>query len=397
MGQLLGFVLLGLLLIVKTANGTDLLDDKNKKDIDLHETILKDGVMKDLQTLKKKFTDLVTHVNEKLTLLRSYTTKSIEQLKNDARTNMEQRDTTLKNNIAELEKHIRTKIADLNGKMVANLNALNEASSKQRSWIRDWNDVRSKQHENILGTHVSLCAYDHAHFAKQTVTYDSSDGGFLDQHKSWKVMNGPENNDEMKAMEVLNRDTGLFRIPNGAAGLYLFTFSVTMDTADLSTEPAQYEFEKNGSPIPGTRMYSDAGVRHPIRGQKAIYDKVPGSNTILLKLEEGDEVSVKQMEDTDIPDYHVSFCGTLIHLEKASESPGTLIASSSHLDFPKATEAPVVTIEDTAATLTDLGNITDTTVPRVDTKLTDFLDNTTLTANDPNNWRGSTWDENFHN
>ena len=109
MGRLLGFALLGVLLIVKTANGTDLLDDKNKKDIDLHEKILKDKVMKDLQTLKKKFTGLVTHVNEKLTLLRSYTTDSIEQLKNDARTNMKLRDTTLKNNIDELENHIRTK------------------------------------------------------------------------------------------------------------------------------------------------------------------------------------------------------------------------------------------------------------------------------------------------
>ena len=43
---------------------------------------------------------------------------------------------------------------------------------------------------------------------------------------------------------------------------------------------------------------------------------VSGSNTILLKLEEDDEVGVKQLEDTDIPDYSVSFCGTLIHLDK---------------------------------------------------------------------------------
>merc|ERR1712061_104900 len=189
-------------------------------------------------------------------------------------------------------------------------------------------------------------------------------------------------------MRVLNRTSGMFKVPTGATGLYLFTFSVTMDTADLNTtEPSEYEFVKNGMPIPGTRIYSDAGVRRPGHGQTGIYDMVSGSNTILLKLEEDDEVGVKQLEDTDIPDYSVTFCGTLIHLDKASESSGGLGADVHNLDFPSSWEAAIVTIDDTQTNLDELGNLTNTRVSRIDTKLTDILDINTLTAYDSDNWR----------
>merc|ERR1712018_968593 len=204
----MGFVVLCVLLIVVSVNGQESLADKNKDDIEEHQKILKEKVMKDLQTLKEKFENLVKQVNEKLTVLRKYTTESIQKLKEDARENMKSGDTTLKENTVKLEKYIREKINDLNTKMGENLEALSKASSDQRMFIRDWNDKRSKQHENILGTHVSLCAYDHGDFANledHVVTYNSVRGGFLDEHKSWQVMAGPKNNDETKAMEVLNR------------------------------------------------------------------------------------------------------------------------------------------------------------------------------------------------
>jgi hypothetical protein len=402
MGGMMGFVLLGLLLFAMTANGQDSLADKNKRDIDEHQNILKDKVMTDLQKLKEKFTDLVKHVNDKLTLLRAYTTDSIQKLKEDADTNMKAGDTTLKENTDKLEGYIREKINDLNAKMVENLEALSTASSDQRNFIRDWNDKRSKRHENILGTHVSLCAFDHGDFAAakdHVVTYNSVRGGFLDQHKSWQVLAGPKNNDETKAMEVLNRETGKFKVPTHAAGLYMFTFSVTMDTADFNTEPSQYQFEKNGIPIPGTSIYSDAGLPHPVAGKTSIYDKVPGSNTIFLKLEQDDEVGVRQTRDTDIPDFHVSFCGTLIHLETASESPGGLWADPTNvMEFPTATEAGITTIDNTPESYDDLdlSNFTETNVARINTNLTDTLGETDITASDPSNWRASTWDEKHH-
>merc|ERR1719244_60686 len=392
--RLIAVVLLGL--VVASASAQDeSLADKNKDDIVKHEDILKDMVATDLQELKAKIKQFVENVNSKLTELRSKTKEAIEKLQKDTAANMKTGDTTIKENIKKLEEHIRNKINEVNEKMVDNLKALSKASAKERKDIRDWNDDRSTKHENILGTHVSLCAYDHGDYAKEkehVVTYNSARSGYLDGHKSWQVLGGPKHNDEAMAMKVLNRTAGTFKVPKNASGLYIFTFSVTMDTADFNSESSMYEFVKNGAAIPGTRIYSDAGLPHPTEGKSAIYDTTPASNTIFLKLEAEDEVAVRQLMDTDIPDYHVSFCGALIHLEKASESPGGVLADVTNPEFPSALLAEIVTIGNTTAGLADLDldSFQVTPVDFPDTKLSDEL---TLIASNPENWRASTWDK----
>jgi len=410
--RLIAVVLLVLVVASASAQGESLAD-KNKSDIDKHEQILKEKVAADLQELKTKFKGLVTNVNSKLTELRNYTKTAIKSLQEDTKANMNASDTTIKDNIEKLEKHIRGKVNDLNEQMVTNLKAINKVSSEQREFIRNWTDVRSTEHEEILGSHVSLCAYDYGDYAKEKdhiVTYNSARGGYLDGHKSWQVPTDPmeskqnrtklradkinKHNDEAEAMKVLNRETGKFQVPKQGAGLYMFTFSVTMDTADFNSEPSMYEFVKNGTAIAGTKIYSDAGLPHPRKGRSAIYDTTPASNTIFLKLEEYDEVAVRQLMETDIPDYHVSFCGSLIHLEKATESPG---GRGAMAEFPSAKLAEIVNIDTTTnktAGLADLDldsfEVTEVAIP--DTKLSDNL-NLNLTASDPENWKASTWDK----
>lgn len=316
--------MLCLLITVMSASGqanglAEGLAEKNNEDIIKHDEILKDKVRVDLNTLKEKFQGLLTHVNEKLEGLRTYTTDAIKELKDNAETSMKGGDNTLQTNTQTLEKYIQDKINDLNDKMKANFIALSTLSSEQSNLIFDWNEKRSKLHENILSTHVSLCAYDHATYsqeANQPVTYNGVGGGFLDSHKSWQVLGGTKHNGEAKAMEVLNRETGKFKVPENADGLYMFTFSVNMDTAGLNYEPSEYKFEKDGEVVQGTGMYSDAGVPHPETGKRAVHDMVPGSNTILLQLKAGEEVAVRQTKERTLTDYQVSFCGTLIHLEK---------------------------------------------------------------------------------
>merc|ERR1712223_2087392 len=396
--RLIALVLL--VFVVASASGQgESLADKNKEDIVKHEAILKEQVAADLQELKNKFKELVTKVNSKLTELRDYTKDAIEKLQEDTTANMNAGDTTIKENINNLEEDIRNKVNEVNEKMVANLKALSKASAKQRKSILDWNNERSTKHEEILGSHVSLCAYDYGDYGKgkdHIVTYNSARGGYLDGHKSWQVLGGPKHNDEAMAMKVLNRTAGTFQVPKNASGLYMFTFSVTMDTADFNSESSMYEFVKNGTAIDGTRIYSDAGLPHPRKGMSAIYDTTPASNTIFLKLEEYDEVAVRQLMETDIPDYHVSFCGSLIHLEKATESPGGEVGGdSTHLNFPSAELAEIVTLGNTTVDLADLDldsfNVTE--LPELpDTGLSDNL-NFTLTASDPENCRASTWDK----
>merc|ERR1712012_792656 len=396
--RLIALVLL-VLVFASASVQDESLADKNKEDIVKHEEILKEKVAADLQELKTKFKELVTTVNSKLTELRDYTKDAIEKLQEDTTAHMNAGDTTIKKNIKNLEEHIRNKVNEVNEKMVDNLKALSKASAKQRKDIRDWNNERSRKHEEILGTHVSLCAYDYGDYAKgkdHVVTYNSARGGYLDGHKSWQVLGGPKHNDEAMAMKVLNRTAGTFQVPKNASGLYTFTFSVTMDTADFNSESSMYEFVKNGTAIDGTRIYSDAGLPHPRKGRSAIYDTTPASNTIFLKLEKYDEVAVRQLKETDIPDYHVSFCGSLIHLEKATESPGGEVGDFTNMQvFPFAELAEIVTIGNTTVDLADLDldsfNVTE--LPELpDTGLSENL-NLTLTASDPENWRASTWDK----
>ena len=68
------------------------------------------------------------------------------------------------------------------------------------------------------------------------------------------------------------------------------------------------------------------------------------------------------------------------------------------MEFPTATEAPITTIDDTPSPLVELNlsNFQETKVDPVDTKLSDTLKEADITANDPNNWRSSTWDAKPH-
>ena len=164
-----------------------------------------------------------------------------------------------------------------------------------------------------MKTHVALCAFDNGHHGNTrdvVVNYNGPTGGFLDGKKTWQVFNESCNH-ESCAIQVLNRDTGAFKPPKNASGLYMFTFSVTMDVWEYTRgrEPAEYQFRKNGDKIKGTSFYCDVGW-------STNHDQVQGSKTILLKLSDNDEVDVVQLRDTDIADSRISFCGALIHLDK---------------------------------------------------------------------------------
>ena len=116
--------------------------------------------------------------------------------------------------------------------------------------------------------------------------------------------------EEACAMEVLNRQTGVFKVPANAGGLYMFSFGVTFDTRDFDEIPSErneYQFRKNKAIVKGVSIYADAAPNERS-------DRVPGSMTVLLQLEQNDEVDVVQTrkrQSRDIPDYNPTFCGTL--------------------------------------------------------------------------------------
>ena len=115
--------------------------------------------------------------------------------------------------------------------------------------------------------------------------------------------------EDIKVEDVLNLETGIFKIPENAAGEYFFTFGVTIDSFDQKLMSSSYIFTLNGAEIKGTEIYSDVGT-------SSSHDRAPGSRQVFLKLEDNDEVNIIQTRETDIEDFHVLFCGALLHLEK---------------------------------------------------------------------------------
>ena len=327
MGRTTALALLGFLAIfsaglqVQASSGPS--EHQHKRDIEHFQEILQTHVRKDILTLQKKFNALVEEVNTALEGLGNYTEQSIRELREQTLANMGKRDTTLDNNTRTLEEYARSRIEDLNDTMRENFENLNKISRDERSSTIGWIHERSHQHEDLLKSEIGLCVYDHGHRGIGVVTYNSAKGpaGYMDGHTKWRVFNvtrpdnccpGPaEEYCEDCAMKVLNRQTGYFTVPPNAAGLYLFTFSATMDTFDFNhgLSPNEYKFEKNGELLDETGLYADAGSNWR-------NDKVPGSRTIFLRLEDGDRVAVRQTRAKHGLDHHISFCGALIHLKK---------------------------------------------------------------------------------
>lgn len=90
--------------------------------------------------------------------------------------------------------------------------------------------------------------------------------------------------EKVNRVDVLNMRSGVFRVPQGAEGDYLFrwimvnciiifldcvlSFSVTIDSFDIEqeagrwqTKPSKYVFNLNGHNLLGSNVYSDVGWR----------------------------------------------------------------------------------------------------------------------------------------
>ena len=325
----------------------DALVEFNLKDIKRHEEIFKDTVKEDLKTIGEEIDKFVEDLNTEMEAVREYVKETVKEIQEHAKTNMESSDAVLEKNIADLEVAINGTFSAMNMTMMENLEILSNKTGDERKMLIDWVHQRSHLQEDILKTDVALCAYTSTHHSGSgepdvwPVTYynhpedpmdldsarppydpEGDNGGYVDDKFDWRVYNETCPNDccskahvEACAMEVLNRETGVFKVPVNASGLYMFSFGVTMDARDfdwLPSEKNEYQFRKNRTNIGGVSIFADAAPN-------AKNDRVPGSMTVLLQLEQYDEVDVVQTrkrKSNDIPDYNPTFCGTLIHLEK---------------------------------------------------------------------------------
>merc|ERR1712012_991709 len=306
---------------------------------------LEESVMRDVLELKESFNKIHEEINKAFGEFRAFTEGSVEGLSKQIVAELGKSDKVLESSTEKLESYTKSKVVEMNKTLLENLQTLSSTMAGERRSIVEWANERSSIHENLLKTDVTLCAHDNvqSRSRRRAVNYNGRHSGFLNDQKSWQVFN-ESCNQESCAMVVLNRDTGRLKVPQNADGLYLFTFSITMDTWDFIEGHAWdfYYFRKNGRKILGSELYGDAGSNED-------HDKLPGSRTILLELNAGDFVDVFQEKKRYIPDRQASFCGSLIHLRKASEGPGGWAVDSGHDSFPKIKpdfEPRIVTFEE---------------------------------------------------
>ena len=285
----------------------------NGRAIESQWLTLEDSVMRDVLELKESFNKIVGDINTAFGEYRAFTEGSVTELNLHIDSEMKQNDEALEENTKLLEDFTKSQVKEMDKTLLGNLQNLSSTMAQERSSIVSWAHQRSTFHEDILKTDVALCAFDYDD-EKRTgvVNYNGRHSGYLTDQKSWRVFN-ETCNQESCAKEVLNRDTGRFTVPQNADGLYLFTFSITMDTFDYLEGHTwdYYYFRKNGHKVTGTGLYGNVG-------SNPHSDMFPGSRTIILDLEAGDYVDVFQTKGKAVPDLQALFCGSLIHLTKVS-------------------------------------------------------------------------------
>ena len=300
-------------------------EHQDKLDIEHFQEVLQTRVREDILELQEKFDALVEEVGTTLKALGNYTKQSIEELREFSSANIKKRDMILDENTRALADYANNRIIELDSTMVENFERLNNNSREERASMIEWIHQRNHRHEDLFKSHIGLCVFDQTHKGIGLVTYNSPKGGYIDNHRNWRVLNETnpdkccpvveDRSCEDCAMKVLNRQTGFFTVPANGAGLYMFTFSATMDTfdADHGFSPNEYKFQRNGEILDETGLYADVGSNWK-------NDKVPGSRTIFLRLEDRDNVAVVQTRARYVLDHHISFCGALIHLNKVRRS-----------------------------------------------------------------------------
>ena len=160
----------------------------------------------------------------------------------------------------------------LNKTMHENLERLSNEAAEQRKEIISWVHQRSHLHEDILKTKIAVCAHDFGHSLAGVVKYGSSDGGYLnDPPPVCQVANTTT-----PVEKVLDRTTGKFTVPEDAAGLYMFTFTVVMDTYQHGSDTPEYVFRKGDKELINTEIMATVG-----NGEQR--DQIPGSRRVCSK------------------------------------------------------------------------------------------------------------------
>merc|ERR1712013_555756 len=317
------------MLLCYTGKAADKATTENEKDLEHVQKSL-DMIRADLLTILNQQKNLATELNNNFGILKTYVEESISELEGFIMNETKSADETIMTNVNSLKNNTQKNFDNLAKRMLENDQALKNGSVNETKKIIDWAHGRFKRHEEMMRTHISICAYTFAHFGKGVVNYEQgADNGFLGNPRYRIDDETCESNKNQCLENVLNREKGTFTVPKDMGGVYEFTFAVIMDTYAHETDSSNYIFRKNGSQLKGTDIFGEVGF-------DTTHDKIQASRTIFLHLNAGDFVDVEQINPTDVSDYRVTFCGSLLHQNR---DPGKGFANPSHRgNFPSVVE-----------------------------------------------------------
>lgn len=164
-------------------------------------------------------------------------------------------------------------------------------------------ESRLQQHEAILTTRLAVCGWTHSHRGRDKVVYQQ-----MPMH-SVNVAGT-----KLRGSDVLEMSTGLFTVPQGGTGTYSINYGVMLDTVDGAGQPAPAKFvlqattgkpKRNGY-VKGSMVMSDVGTT-------AGSDVVPASREVLLHMEAGDSLELRQLNRAAETSYSISLCVHLVH------------------------------------------------------------------------------------
>jgi hypothetical protein len=166
-------------------------------------------------------------------------------------------------------------------------------------------ELRMKQHEDLLSTHVALCAYSYSHLTKGPVKFDRVT---LDSITIKGKKLGPHPTRQLNSR---------FYVPEGGEGIYQITFGLILDTnGDLTQKTAPVSFALKSyinsqlETHHASVVTSNAGYHNNRR--RLDNDKVPGSRTIHLDMNAGDSVWLEQSYPSAENSYQLNMCVHLV-------------------------------------------------------------------------------------
>merc|ERR1712223_1852620 len=145
--------------------------------------VLRTRVREDILELQERFDALVVEVSTTLEA------QSIEELREFSTANIKKRDKNLDENTRLLEGYANDRIKELDSTMKENFERLNNNSREERASMIEWIHQRSHRHEDLFKSHIGLCVFDQTHKGIGRVTYNSPNGGYIDSHRKWRVLN----------------------------------------------------------------------------------------------------------------------------------------------------------------------------------------------------------------